>query len=74
MCEADKQGHETWEKREAHFWEQVKTLNMLIDRLWALANVHYDQLRFYEHLLRDYRVLTIENYLKKQIGENTRNG
>ena len=71
MCEATKQDID---KQEALFWEQVKTLNMLIDRLWALADVHYDQLKFYEHLLHDYRALTIENYLRKRIGENNSNG
>ena len=49
-------------------------MNMLIDRLWALADVHYDQLKFYQHLLHDYRALTIENYLRKRIGENKSNG
>jgi len=64
MCEETKQ--ETAQK-EALFWEMVKTLSMLIERIEAVVDGLHELYDRAEHERQQARVAVIEQYLRKRL-------
>ena len=66
MCEQCK---EALNKQANLFWEQVKTNNLVIERLEKIADMFFELLKMSEKLLEEHRASIIEAYIKKRIAE-----
>jgi hypothetical protein len=64
MCEGTKQDIA---KKEALFWEMVKTLNMLLVRIEAIGDKFQNLYDRAEHERQQARAAVFEKYLKKRL-------